>query len=112
MSDPLSGLFQALADPTRRAMLERLAGCDLTVGELAEPFDMTVQAVSRHLKVLEHAGLVVRGRDAQWRTAGLDPRPLREVIGWAGRFEHFWGPHAAGATRSPARSRSGDEVVG
>ncbi len=90
MSDPLSGIFQALADPTRRAMLERLAGCDLTVGELAEPFAMTVQAVSRHLKVLEHAGLVVRGKEAQWRTAGLDPRPLREVLGWAARFEHFW----------------------
>lgn len=90
MSDPLSGIFQALSDPTRRAMLERLAGCDLTVGELAEPFDMTVQAVSRHLKVLERAGLVVRGRDAQWRTAGLDPRPLRAVAGWTSRFAHFW----------------------
>ncbi len=90
MTDDLSTIFQALADPTRRAILERLGSCDLTVGEIAEPFDMTFQAVSRHLKVLERAGLVVRGRDAQWRTAGLDPRPIRAARDWTDAFAHFW----------------------
>ena len=89
MSDELSQVFRALADPTRRAILERLTECDLTVGEIAEPFAMTFQAVSRHLGVLERAGLVVRGREAQWRTAGLDPRPLRRVADWTAQFDRF-----------------------
>lgn len=92
MSDGLSVVFQALADPTRRAILEQLSRCDATVGELAEPFAMTFQAVSRHIKVLERAGLVARGRDAQWRTAGLDPRALRPAADWIGGFAHFWAP--------------------
>jgi DNA-binding transcriptional ArsR family regulator len=83
-------VFRAIADPTRRAILERLCECDLTVGELAEPFDMSLQAVSAHLTVLERAGLVRRARDAQWRTVALDPRPLRGVTDWLAPFEQFW----------------------
>lgn len=90
MNLPLDRVFQALADPTRRAILERLRVCDATVGELAEPFAISLQAVSRHLQVLERAGLVVRGREAQWRTAGLDPRPLRDAATWLGPFARFW----------------------
>ncbi len=83
-------VLAAIADPTRRAILEHLATSDATVGELAEPFPITLQAVSRHLQVLERAGLIVRGRDAQWRTSSLDPRPLREVLTWLGTFARFW----------------------
>lgn len=93
-------MFRALADPTRRAILERLASTDLTVGEIAEPYPMTLQAVSKHLKVLEQAGLVVRGTDAQWRTAGLDPRPLSQVSEWIRPYERFW-------TQRPATAASG-----
>ena len=92
--DSLSLVLGALADPTRRAILERLAECDATVGELAEPFPMTLQAVSRHLAVLERAGLIERGREAQWRTSSLDPRPLREVQQWVAGFARFWEPVA------------------
>ncbi|MDO8106939.1 metalloregulator ArsR/SmtB family transcription factor [Isoptericola sp. b441] len=92
MPDELTPVLQALADPTRRAILERLRECDLTVGEIAEPFAMTFQAVSRHLGVLQRAGLVVRGREAQWRTAGLDPRPLRRVAEWTAQFDRFLAP--------------------
>ncbi|HMO10819.1 MAG TPA: metalloregulator ArsR/SmtB family transcription factor [Actinotalea sp.] len=90
MADALDAVFRALSDPTRRAILERLRTSDATVGELAEPFAMTVQAVSRHLKVLEAAGLVTRGREAQWRTSSLDPRPLRDAAAWLAAFERFW----------------------
>lgn len=90
-------MFRALADPTRRAILERLAATDLTVGEIAEPYPMTLQAVSKHLKVLEQAGLVVRGTDAQWRTAGLDPRPLSQVSAWIRPYERFWTQRPPGA---------------
>jgi len=89
-SERLNLAFRALADPTRREILRRLARCDATVGELAEPFPMTLQAVSRHLAVLERAGLVVRDREAQWRTSSLDPRPLREVAAWVDDFRPFW----------------------
>ncbi len=88
-------VLAAIADPTRRAILEHLATCDATVGEIAEPFPITLQAVSRHLQVLERAGLVVRGRDAQWRTSSLDPRPLREVLAWIDPFARFWQDPAA-----------------
>ncbi|HQY33398.1 metalloregulator ArsR/SmtB family transcription factor [Actinotalea sp.] len=88
--ETLNPVFRALADPTRRAILARLARCDATVGELAEPFPMTLQAVSRHLAVLERAGLVVRGREAQWRTSSLDPRPLRDAAAWLDGFRSFW----------------------
>lgn len=90
MEDPLSGIFAALADPTRRAILARLADGEATVNELAAPFPISLQAVSRHLKVLERAGLIVRGKDAQWRPCRLDGAPLRQVAEWAQRYRRFW----------------------
>lgn len=89
-TDPLSRTFAALADPTRRAILERLSGGAATVGELAEPFDMTFAAVSKHLRVLESAGLVTRGREAQYRPAALDARPLADASRWIGDYARFW----------------------
>lgn len=89
-SDGLSRTFAALADPTRRALLARLTRGASTVGELAEPFEMTFAAVSKHLRVLETAGLVRRGRDAQYRPASLDARPLRAAAAWLGDYEQFW----------------------
>jgi DNA-binding transcriptional ArsR family regulator len=89
-SDPLSTTFAALADPTRRAILARLALGETSVTELAEPFDMSLPAISKHLKVLEHAGLIARGREAQWRPCRIAPVSLREVDGWLGGFRRFW----------------------
>lgn len=88
--DELSRTFAALADPTRRALLERLAQGSAAVGELAEPFEMTFAAVSKHLRVLESAGLVSRGRDAQYRPAFLDARPLRAAAAWIDDYHRFW----------------------
>jgi len=88
--DQLSSTFSALADPTRRAILERLADGEATVNQLAEPFPVTVQAVSKHLKVLEHAGLITRGRAAQWRPARLRGRPLEDAVGWLERYRQFF----------------------
>jgi DNA-binding transcriptional ArsR family regulator len=88
--DPLSITFSALADPTRRAILVRLTRGAATVKELGAPFDMTGPAVSKHLRVLERAGLVQRGRKAQWRPRTLDPAPLKDVAEWAGEFRRFW----------------------
>jgi len=88
--DELSRTFAALADPTRRALLARLREGSSTVGELAEPFEMTFAAVSKHLRVLEHAGLVSRSRDAQYRPALLDARPLRDAAAWIGDYRQFW----------------------
>ena len=88
--DELSRTFGALADPTRRALLARLAEGSSTVGELAEPFEMTFAAVSKHLGVLEGAGLVSRGRNAQYRPASLDARPLRAAAAWIGDYQQFW----------------------
>lgn len=88
--DPLSRTFAALADPTRRAMLARLAQGPATVGELAAPFDMSFAAVSKHLRVLENAGLVSRGRDAQYRPATLDARPLAGASAWISDYQRFW----------------------
>ena len=88
--DHLSATLSALADPTRRAILSRLASGDATVNELAAPFRISLPAVSRHLKVLEHAGLISRGRDAQWRPCRLEPKPLREVSDWVGRYKRLW----------------------
>ena len=88
--DRLSTTLSALADPTRRAILARLADGDATVGELAAPFAMSLPAVSRHLKVLERAGLIARGRNAQWRPCRLDPGPLRELAGWLDRYRRHW----------------------
>jgi len=89
-SDPLSLTFAALADPTRRAILARLAAGECTVGELGKPFAMSGPAVSKHLKVLEHAGLVSRGRDAQWRPCRLQTAPIKKVAEWANDYRRFW----------------------
>jgi len=89
--DALSRTFAALADPTRRAILARLSTGEATVGQLAEPFDMSFAAVSKHLRVLEAAGLVSRGRDAQYRPAALDARPLAAASSWIGDYAKFWG---------------------
>src|SRR6266516_6677429 len=88
--DQLSNTFAALADPTRRAILARLAGGKAAVTELAEPFDMSLPAVSKHLKVLERAGLIARSRDAQWRPCHLDPAPLKEAADWIAHYKKFW----------------------
>lgn len=89
-TETLDRTFAALADPTRRAILERLASGEATVTELAEPFDISLPAVSKHLKVLERAGLVARGRAAQWRPARLEAGPLKDVAEWAERYRRFW----------------------
>jgi len=86
----LDTTFAALADPTRRAILARLTCGEATVKELAEPFAMTLPAVSKHLKVLEHAGLIARGRDAQWRPCRLEVGPLKEAAEWIGGYRKFW----------------------
>ena len=88
--DALSETFAALADPTRRAILARLASGEASVTELAEPFEMTMPAVSKHLKVLERAGLISRGREAQWRPCRLDAGPLKDVASWVERYRRFW----------------------
>ena len=89
-TDQLSVTFAALADPTRRAILARLASGECSVTELAEPFDMSLPAVSKHLRVLERAGLIARGREAQRRPCALQPEPLREVAEWADRYRQVW----------------------
>jgi DNA-binding transcriptional ArsR family regulator len=88
--DHLSNTFAALADPTRRAILARLATGEASVTELAEPFTMSMPAVSKHLKVLERAGLIARGREAQWRPCRLDAAPLKDVAGWIEHYRRFW----------------------
>jgi DNA-binding transcriptional ArsR family regulator len=88
--DHLSTTLAALADPTRRAVLARLTLGDLSVTELAEPFDMSLPAVSKHLKVLERAGLIARGRDAQWRPCRLQASPLKDVADWVEHYRRFW----------------------
>lgn len=88
--DQLDRTFSALADPTRRAILARLAEGEATVNELAEPFPISLQAVSKHLKVLEQAGLIARGRTAQWRPCRLRASPLGEVSGWIEDYRRFW----------------------
>ena len=89
-NDQLSTTFAALADPTRRAILARLASGEASVTQLAEPFAMTMPALSKHLKVLERAGLIARGRDAQWRPRRLEPAPLKEVASWVEHYRRFW----------------------
>jgi DNA-binding transcriptional ArsR family regulator len=90
MSDQLSTTFAALADPTRRAILARLASGECSVTELAEPFDMSLPAVSKHLRVLERAGLIARGREAQWRPCRIEAAPLKEVADWTLRYRNLW----------------------
>jgi DNA-binding transcriptional ArsR family regulator len=88
--DPLSATFGALADPTRRAILARLAKGEATVSELAAPFDMSLPAISKHLKVLQRAGLIEQGRQAQWRPCRLKAEPLRSVADWIGQYRRYW----------------------
>ena len=88
--DALSSTFAALADPTRRAILARLASGEASVMELAEPFDMSLPAVSKHLKVLERAGLIARGREAQWRPCRISGAPLKDVAKWVEHYRRFW----------------------
>ena len=90
MADQLSSTFAALADPTRRAILARLALGETSVTELAEPFEMSMPAVSKHLKVLEKAGLIARGREAQWRPCRLKAAPLKSVASWVDGYRKFW----------------------
>jgi DNA-binding transcriptional ArsR family regulator len=90
MSDPLSATLAALADPTRRAILARLSHGEASVNELAEPFDMTLAAVSKHIKVLENAGLVSRGKQAQYRPCRLEAAPMRDVAGFIEDYRRFW----------------------
>jgi DNA-binding transcriptional ArsR family regulator len=90
VSDPISSTFSALADPTRRAILARLALGETSVTELAAPFEMSMPAVSKHLRVLEKAGLIARGREAQWRPCKLKPEPLKQAAGWLEEYRQFW----------------------
>lgn len=89
-TDRLSTTFAALADPTRRAILARLSSGEATVTELAAPFDMSMPAISKHLKVLERAGLIERGREAQWRPCRLQAEPLKEAAGWVEQYRGHW----------------------
>jgi DNA-binding transcriptional ArsR family regulator len=89
-ANQLSTTFAALADPTRRAILARLASGECSVTELAEPFDMSMPAVSKHLRVLERAGLIARGREAQWRPCRIDAGPLKQVAEWTEGYRHIW----------------------
>src|SRR5215831_17128488 len=93
MQDLLSSTFAALADPARRAILARLALGETSVTELAEPFAMSMPAISKHLKVLEKAGLISRGREAQWRPCRLDAGPLKDAMSWIGSYRRFWSAH-------------------
>lgn len=90
VADPLSNTFAALADPTRRAILSRLSQGEASVTELAAPFEMTLPAVTKHLKVLERAGLISRGKEAQWRPCKLEAKPLAEVADWVEKYRQFW----------------------
>ena len=88
--DALTTTFAALADPTRRAILARLAAGEASVTELAAPFEMSLPAISKHLKVLEHAGLISRSREAQWRPCRLEAGPMREAVDWLEQYRQFW----------------------
>jgi DNA-binding transcriptional ArsR family regulator len=90
MADPISTTFAALSDPTRRAILARLTLGETSVTDLAEPFEMSLPAISRHLKVLERAGLISRGREAQWRPCRLKPQPLKQAADWLDEYRQFW----------------------
>src|SRR5213592_4017373 len=92
-TDQLSTTFAALADPTRRAILARLASGDCSVSELAEPFAMSMPAVSKHLRVLERAGLIARGREAQWRPCRIEAAPLKDVAEWTEQYRKIWELH-------------------
>lgn len=106
MIDRLSSTFAALADPTRRAILARLSLGETSVTELAEPFQMSMPAVSKHLKVLERAGLISRGREAQWRPCHLHAAPLKEAAGWLEEYRRFWSVHLDALERHLDRRES------
>src|ERR1700761_4485596 len=106
MQDQLSSTFAALADPTRRAILARLAMGETSVTELAQPFEMSMPAVSKHLKVLERAGLIARGREAQWRPCRLDASPLKNAAQWIEEYRRFWAPYVDALERHLDRNRS------
>jgi DNA-binding transcriptional ArsR family regulator len=105
MQDQLSNTFAALADPTRRAILARLALGETSVTELARPFEMSMPAVSKHLKVLERAGLIARGREAQWRPCRLEAGPLKDAAGWIDEYRRFWAPYVDALERHLDRMR-------
>ena len=107
--DQLSTTFAALADPTRRAILARLASGEASVTELAEPFEMSLPAVSKHLKVLERAGLIARGREAQWRPCRLEAGPLKDVADWVERVSPLLGGELRSPGRIPARTATEGE---
>ncbi|WP_423067809.1 ArsR/SmtB family transcription factor [Devosia sp. CN2-171] len=107
-STQLAQTFAALADPTRLAILERLSQGEASVSELTEPFDISMPAISRHLKVLEHAGLVVRTRQAQWRPVQLNAAPLAEVSGWVERYRRHWEQNFARMDAYLAELQAGD----
>jgi len=108
-ADTLSATFSALADPTRRAILARLAHGTATVNELAEPFSISLPAVSRHLKVLERARLITREREAQWRHCRLSPRPLKAASDWVERYRVFWEARFEALDRLLARENAPKE---
>jgi DNA-binding transcriptional ArsR family regulator len=110
MQDHLSATFAALADPTRRAILARLAMGETTVSELAEPFVMSMPAVSKHLKVLERAGLIARGREAQWRPCRLKASPLKEAASWIEEYRRFWTPYIDALERHLDRMKLGEQT--
>jgi DNA-binding transcriptional ArsR family regulator len=113
MQDQLSNTFAALADPTRRAILARLALGETSVTELARPFEMSMPAVSKHLKVLEHAGLIVRGREAQWRPCRLEAGPLKDAATWIEEYRRFWTPYIDALERHlDRRFGTGDLAAG
>src|SRR5262245_59203002 len=108
-TDTLSTTFAALADPTRRAILGRLMEGEATVNELAAPHSMSLPSVSRHLKVLERAGLIVKGRSAQWRPCRLDAAPLAEADAWMAPYRHFFGQRFARLEQQLARNRQKED---
>lgn len=108
-ADPLSLAFSALADPTRRAILARLAEGEATVGELARPHAMSLPSISRHLKVLERAGLVVKGRSAQWRPCRLEPAPLAEADAWIAPYRTFFESRVEGLADQLAQERGQED---
>jgi DNA-binding transcriptional ArsR family regulator len=108
-ADPLSIIFAALADPTRRAILARLAVGEATVGELAKPHAMSLPSISRHLKVLERAGLVVKGRAAQWRPCRLEPAPLAEADAWMAPYRTFFESRVARLAEQLAHERGQED---
>jgi DNA-binding transcriptional ArsR family regulator len=110
MQDILSNTFAALADPTRRAILARLALGETSVSELAEPFAMSMPAVSKHLKVLERAGLIARGREAQWRPCRLNASPLKEAAGWIEEYRRFWTPYIDALERHLDRMKLAEQT--